>query len=84
MRDQVFLVPVPVIPFSIGPGTNPGAFNFSGSRLGPDKVLFFGSGPGPIPVKFYFLVPVPLTVYFLVPVQVPMAGTGTGTDPAHL
>jgi len=72
VRDQVFLVPVPVIPSSIGPGPNPGAFSFSGFRFGPDKVLFFGPGPGPVPVKFYFLVPVPvpvpLTLYFLVPV----------------
>ncbi len=43
MRDQVFLVPV--IPFSIGPGLNPGAFYFSGSRFGPGKVLVLSPGP---------------------------------------
>jgi len=45
VRDQVFLVPVPVIPSSIGPGPNPSAFNFSGSRFGPGKVLFFVPSP---------------------------------------
>ncbi len=47
VRGQIFLVSIPVISFFICPGPSTGAFNFSGFRLGPGKVLFFSPGPGP-------------------------------------